>query len=311
MLKPHEDSPVTGGTLVAKIFEEAGIPNGLLNVVITDIDEIGDAFVEHPIPRIISFTGSTAVGSHIGQLAVKNFKKPLLELGGNSAFIIMKDADLDYAVQAAVFSRFTHQGQICMSSNRILVQKPIYDEFIEKYAEKVSSLKTGDPKDPNTIIGPVINTRQAGNLKMAVEKGIEAGAVPVVRGAITGRMVEPTVLADVTPDMLAAQEELFGPVVCVIPFETEEEAISIANNSKFGLSGAVHTANLEKGVEMAKKIHTGMIHVNDITINDEPIVAFGGEKQSGLGRLNGEWSLEEFTTLQWVSVNYEQRQFPY
>ncbi len=311
VLKPHEDSPITGGALIGKIFEEAGVPKGLLNVVVTDIKEIGDAFVEHPIPRIISFTGSTKVGSHIGQLAVKHFKKPLLELGGNSAFIILADADIDYAVQAATFSRFTHQGQICMSANRILVQKPIYQEFVDKYKEKVSTLTTGDPSEPQTIIGPVINHRQAETLEKLIEKGIDQGAVPLVRGKITGRMVEPTVLVNVKPNMEVAQEELFGPVVCIIPFETEEEGIAIANDTRFGLSGAIHTSNLERGVEMAKKVHTGMIHVNDVTINDEPIVAFGGEKQSGLGRLNGEWSLDEFTTMKWISVHYGQRKFPY
>lgn len=311
VLKPHEDSLVTGGTLIGKIFEEAGVPKGLLNVVLTDIKEIGDTFVEHPIPRIISFTGSTKVGSHIGQLAVKNFKKPLLELGGNSAFIVMEDADLDYAVNAATFSRFTHQGQICMSANRILVQKSIYNEFLEKYKAKVSTLKVGDPRDPETIIGPVINHRQAETLRTSIESGIKDGANPVLKGNISGRMVEPTILADVTTEMSVSQEELFGPVVCVMPFETEEEAISIANNTKFGLSGAIHTANLEHGVEISKKIHTGMIHVNDVSINDEPIVAFGGENQSGLGRLNGDWSLDEFTTMKWISVNYGQRNFPY
>lgn len=311
VLKPHEDSAITGGSLIGKIFEEAGVPKGLLNVVVADIKEIGDAFVEHPIPRIISFTGSTKVGSYIGQVAVKNFKKPLLELGGNSAFIIMDDADVDYAVEAATFSRFTHQGQICMSTNRILVQKPIYQEFIKKFAEKVSSLKVGDPKDPETIIGPVINYRQAEALEGLINRGIEQGAVPLILGKIDGRMVEPTIFIDVDPQMDVAQEELFGPVVCVIPFESEEEAIQIANDTRFGLSGAIHTAHLERGVEMAKKVHTGMIHVNDITINDEPIVAFGGEKQSGLGRMNGEWSLDEFTTLKWISVNYGQRTFPY
>lgn len=311
VLKPHEDTPIMGGTLIGKIFEEAGIPKGLLNVVVTDIKEIGDAFVEHPIPRIISFTGSTKVGSYIGQVAVKNYKKPLLELGGNSAFIVLEDADLEYAVQAATFSRFTHQGQICMCANRILVQRTIYDEFVSKFKAKVSSLTTGDPSLPETVIGPVINDRQAGTLESLIAKGIEQGAEVLVEGKITGRMVEPTVLVNVTTDMAVAQEELFGPVVCIIPFDSEEEAIAIANDTRFGLSGAIHTSNVERGVEMAKKVHTGMIHVNDITINDEPIIAFGGEKQSGMGRLNGQWSLDEFTTMKWISVNYGQRQFPY
>ena len=311
VLKPHEETPVTGGTLIAKIFEEAGIPKGLLNVVVTEITEIGDAFVEHPIPRIISFTGSTKVGSHIGQLAIKNFKKPILELGGNSAFIIMDDADIDYSVNAATFSRFTHQGQICMSANRVLVHRPVYQAFIEKYKDKVASLKVGDPRNPETIIGPVVNERQANNLQTIIQTSIEQGASIVLAGNTKGNMVEPTILADVTPGMLIAQEELFGPVVCIIPFETEEEAIALANDTRFGLSGAIHTANIERGVQMAKQIHTGMIHINDITINDEPIVAFGGENQSGIGRLNGQWSLDEFTTMKWISVNYGKRNFPY
>ena len=311
VLKPHEETPVTGGTLIAKIFEEAGIPAGLLNVVVADINEIGDALIEHPIPRIISFTGSTKVGSHIGQVAIKNFKKPVLELGGNSAFIVMEDADIDYAVNAATFSRFTHQGQICMSANRILVQNSIYELFNKKYKEKVSSLVVGDPRKPETIIGPVVNDRQAENLEIIINESIKQGASIILEGTIKGNMVEPTILGDVTPDMTIAQEELFGPVVCVMPFETEEEAIAIANDTRFGLSGAIHTSNVETGVEMAKKIHTGMIHVNDVTINDEPIVAFGGENQSGIGRLNGQWSLDEFTTMKWISVNYGQRTFPY
>ncbi|ASB87504.1 aldehyde dehydrogenase family protein [Bacillus sonorensis] len=311
VLKPHEDTPICGGTLIAKIFEEAGLPKGLLNVVVTDIEEIGDSFVEHPIPRIISFTGSTKVGSYIGQLAIKHFKKPLLELGGNSALIVLEDADLEYAVNAAAFSRFTHQGQICMSANRILVHKEVYPQFLKLFYQKVSAFKSGDPMDPETIIGPVINERQAENLRKAIEKGIEEGAVPLIKGDIKGNLVEPTILTDVKPDMSIAREELFGPVVCVIPFQTEEEAVRIANDTPFGLSGAVHTGNVERGVEIAKQIETGMIHVNDTTINDEPHIAFGGEKQSGLGRLNGEWSLDEFTTLKWVSVQHQKRMFPY
>ena len=230
VLKPHEETPICGGTLIAKIFENAGIPAGLLNVVVTDIAEIGDSFVEHPVPRIISFTGST---------------------------------------------------------------------------------KVGDPMDPDTIIGPLINSRQTDGLMKTVEQAIEEGAVPVKLGGFNGTIVEPTILKDVKPFMSIAKEELFGPVVSFMKFDSEDEAVDIANETPFGLSGAVHTSNLERGVAFAKRIETGMIHVNDTTINDEPNVAFGGEKQSGLGRLNGEWSLEEFTTLKWISVQHEKRSFPY
>lgn len=311
VLKPHEDTPITGGTLFGEIFEAAGLPAGLLNVVVTEIPAIGDAFVEHPVPRVIAFTGSAAVGAHVAGVAARNYKKPLLELGGNSALIVLEDADLDLAVDAAVFSRFTHQGQICMSANRVLIHRSVYEEFTERYVAKAASLPVGDPRDPATILGPLINQKQADTLAAQVEEGIADGARPVLRGEVNGTLFHPTVLADVTSDMSVAQQELFGPVACLMPFETEDEAVAIANNTQFGLSGAIHTGNLDHGVELAKRINTGMIHINDTTIHDEPIVAFGGNKHSGLGRLNGEWSLNEFTTLKWISIHHGRRQFPY
>jgi aldehyde dehydrogenase (NAD+) len=311
VLKPHEQTPIMGGTMIGKIFEEAGLPAGLLNVVVTDITAIGDAFIEHPIPRVISFTGSTAVGRHVAEVGARNFKKVLLELGGNSAFIVLDDADLEYAVDAAVFSRFTHQGQICMSANRVLVHESIFDDFVERFVAKVSTLKVGNPRDEETIIGPLITSKQAENLNAMVDNAIAAGARAAIRGEVNGGLFDPVVLVDVDPDMEVAQKELFGPVVSVIPFKTDDEAVEIANNSDFGLSGAVHTSDIDRGVSLARRVQTGMIHVNDCTIHDEPIVAFGGEKQSGLGRLNGPWSLDEFTTMRWVSVNHGRRQFPY
>ena len=181
VLKPHDDAPITGGTLVAKVFEEAGIPKGLLNVVVADIGEIGDAFVEHPIPRIISFTGSEAVGRHIGEVAGRNLKKAILELGGNSAIMVLDDADLDLAVNAAVFSRFAHQGQVCMCSNRILVQRGVYQKFLEKFVDRVSKLKVGDPKDAETDLGPLINQRQAQTFMKQVQRGIDEGATVAAR----------------------------------------------------------------------------------------------------------------------------------
>jgi aldehyde dehydrogenase (NAD+) len=300
-----------GGTMIGKIFEEAGLPSGLLNVVVTDIKQIGDAFIEHPIPRVLAFTGSTAVGRHVAEVGARHFKKVLLELGGNSAFIVLDDADLEYAVDAAVFSRFTHQGQICMSANRVLVHQDVFKDFTERYIAKVSALKVGDPRAEDTILGPLITAKQAENLNAVVDQAIADGATPVVRGKVDGSMFEPVVLLDVKPDMDVAQRELFGPVVSLIPFKDDDEAVEIANNTQFGLSGAVHTSDLDRGVALAKRVQTGMIHVNDCTIHDEPIVAFGGEKQSGLGRLNGPWSLDEFTTMKWVSVNHGRRQFPY
>ena len=311
VLKPHDDTPITGGTLVAKVFEEAGMPKGLLNVIVADISELGDAFVEHPVPRIISFTGSERVGRQIGALAGRCLKKAILELGGNSALIILPDADLELALNAAVFSRFTHQGQICMSANRIIVHRSLYPQFLEKYVQRVSRLKVGDPRDPQTDIGPLMNKAQAETLSKQIQKGVEEGARPVLRGKVEGNVVSPTVFADVLPEMSIAQNEMFGPAVCIIPFDTTDEAIRIANDSPFGLSGAIHTRDVEYGAELAKQIDSGMVHVNDGTINDEPLVAFGGEKASGVGRLNGKWALEEFTTLKWVSVQHKTRHFPF
>ena len=311
VLKPHDDTPITGGTLLARVFEEAGIPKGLLNVIIADIAEIGDAFVEHPVPRVISFTGSEGVGRHIGSVAGRCLKKAVLELGGNSALIVMDDADLNQAINAAVFSRFAHQGQVCMCSNRVLVQRGVYQQFLEKYVDRVSKLKVGDPRDPQTELGPLTNGNQVRTFAKQVQKGIDEGAKAVLLGKIEGNVVSPTVFADVRPEMWIAQNELFGPAVCVMPFDTPEDAIRIANDTAFGLSGAIHTRNVERGAELAKQIDSGMIHVNDGTINDEPLVAFGGEKASGVGRLNGKWALEEFTTLKWVSVQHTPRHYPF
>jgi len=311
VLKPHEATPIMGGTIIGKLFEEAGLPPGLLNVVVTDIAAVGDAFIEHPVPRVISFTGSSAVGRHIGEVSARNLKKAILELGGNSAFIVLDDADLDYAIDAAAFSRFTHQGQICMSANRVLVHEGIFDEFVDRYVTKVASLQVGDPREEATVIGPLINAKQAESLNVVVDEAVEQGARAVLRGGVDKGLFDPVVLVDVKPGMRVAQTELFGPVVCLIPFANDEEAVSIANDSPFGLSGAVHTSDLDRGIELAKRVQTGMIHVNDATIHDEPIVAFGGEKQSGVGRLNGAWSLDEFTTFKWVSVNHGRRKFPY
>ncbi|RSL29407.1 aldehyde dehydrogenase family protein [Salibacterium salarium] len=311
VIKPHEDTPVTGGTMIVNLFEESGIPSGLVNTVITQISEIGDLFVSHPLNKVVSFTGSTTVGQKIGELAGKYLKKASLELGGNSALIVLEDADIDYAVSAAVFSRFTHQGQICMSANRIIIHESIKDAFLTKYKEVVSSLTVGNPRDDETIIGPLINKKQVDTLMEIVNKGIEEGATPYLKGSVNGNVVSPTILTDVKPDMTVANQELFGPVVSVLTFKTDEEAVKIANASDYGLSGAIHTEDVERGAELAKRMETGMIHINDGTINDEPLVAFGGEKMSGVGRLNGSNSLDAFTTQKWISVQHSKRAFPY
>ncbi|WLW53206.1 aldehyde dehydrogenase family protein [Streptomyces sp. YU58] len=311
VLKPHQNTPIVGGSLVAKIFEDAGLPAGLLNVVITDIAEIGDAFIEHPVPKVISFTGSDKVGRHVATVCAANFKRSVLELGGNSALVVLDDADIDYAVDAAVFSRYVHQGQVCMAANRILVDRSVAEEFTEKFVAKVKTLKTGDPRDPETVIGPVINSSQADALSSVVEQAIAEGATALVHGTTTDNLVEPSVLTGVPADSALLRQEVFGPVAFLIPFDGEEEAVRLVNDTPYGLSGAVHTSDIERGVAFAKQIDTGMFHVNDGTVHDEPLVPFGGEKHSGIGRLNGDTTAESFTTLKWISVQHGRSGFPF
>ncbi|MGW7256149.1 aldehyde dehydrogenase family protein [Streptomyces sp. NPDC054834] len=311
VLKPHQDTPVCGGTLLAKLFEDAGLPPGLLNVVLTDIAEIGDAFIEHPVPKLISFTGSDKVGRHIATVCAAQLKRTVLELGGNSALVVLDDADIDYAVDAAVFSRYADQGQVCMAANRVLVDRSVADEFTEKFVAKVRTLKTGDPSDPQTLIGPVINSLQANTISAAIDQAVAEGATLLVRGSTTDNLVEPSVLTDVPSGSSLLHKEIFGPVALLVPFDGEEEAVRIVNDTPYGLSGAVHTADVERGVSFAKRIDTGMFHVNDGTIHDEPLVPFGGEKHSGIGRLNGETTLDAFTTLKWISVQYGRSVFPF
>ncbi|SED85353.1 aldehyde dehydrogenase (NAD+) [Streptomyces sp. 3213] len=311
VLKPHQNTPIVGGTLVAKIFEDAGLPGGLLNVVVTDIAEIGDAFIEHPIPKVISFTGSDKVGRHVATVCASQFKRAVLELGGNSALVVLDDADIDYAVDAAVFSRYVHQGQVCMAANRVLVDRSIAPEFTEKFVAKVKSLKVGDPRDPGTVIGPVINSSQADALSGVVEQAIAEGATALVHGETNDNLVSPSVLTGLPADSELLRQEVFGPVAFLIPFDGEEEAVTIVNDTPYGLSGAVHTGDIERGVNFAKQIDTGMFHVNDGTVHDEPIVPFGGEKSSGLGRLNGDTMLDSFTTLKWISVQHGRSGFPF
>jgi aldehyde dehydrogenase (NAD+) len=311
VLKPHQNTPIVGGTLVAKLFEDAGLPAGLLNVVVTDIAEIGDAFIEHPVPKVISFTGSDKVGRHVATVCASHFKRSVLELGGNSALVVLDDADLDYAVDAAVFSRYVHQGQVCMAANRVLVDRTVADEFTEKFVAKVRTLKVGDPRDAETVIGPVINSSQADALSGVVEQAVAEGATALVRGTTTDNLVEPSVLTGLPADSALLQQEVFGPVVFLVPFDGEEEAVRLVNDTPYGLSGAVHTSDIERGVSFAKRIDTGMFHVNDGTVHDEPIVPFGGEKHSGVGRLNGDTMLDAFTTLKWISVQHGRSGFPF
>ncbi|MAM09488.1 MAG: aldehyde dehydrogenase [Rhizobiaceae bacterium] len=304
VLKPASDTPVTGGLLLAKIYEEAGLPAGVLNVVIGAGSEIGDAFCAHPIPRVISFTGSTEVGQRIARVAAgsSRLKKLGLELGGNAPLVILDDADIATAVNAALVGRFLHCGQICMSTNRIIVDKALYDDFLDAYCAAVSGIKFGDPNAEDTMIGPLCNDAQVQSVTGLIESGRQQGFDLRVSGAVEGRIVPPHVFAGVDHHSRLAQTEIFGPVAPVIRAADEGEALAFANDTEYGLSSAVITGDEQRGMRFAQGVEAGMTHINDITIHDFPHVMFGGEKNSGLGRFNGHWIIEEFTTDHLVTV---------
>ena len=311
VLKPASTTPITGGLLFAEIYEEAGLPSGVLNVIIGSPSEIGDAFVEHPVPRLISFTGSTEVGRHIGELCGKNLKKVSLELGGNGPFVVLEDADLDKAVNAAVAGKFLNAGQICMAINRIIVVDKIYDQFAKRFTEKVKGLKWGDPMDDQVAFGPIIDQKQFDSIKKIIAETEKAGAKKVFDGESDGLVMHPVIFTEVTNDMPAASNEIFGPVAILLRAKDEEDALRMANDTEYGLSAAVYSGDLYRGLEFAKRVESGMTHVNDMTVNDEPNSPFGGEKNSGIGRFGGEWALREFTTDHWVTIQKEPRTYPF
>ncbi|PFG08755.1 aldehyde dehydrogenase family protein [Marinobacter sp. LV10MA510-1] len=313
VIKPASDTPVTGGLLIARIFEEAGLPAGVLSVVVGSGAEIGDTFVEHPVPSFISFTGSSEVGRNIGRLACggKYLKHVALELGGNSPFVVLADANVELAVNAAVVGKFLHQGQICMAINRIIVEQPLVEEFTRRYTERVKALPYGDPSKADTVVGPVINAKQLQGLLQKIETAKAEGAKVLVGGDPQGNVLPPHVFGNVTAGMEIAREEIFGPLVGIQAARDEQHALQLANQSEYGLSSAVFSGSLERGVRFAQGIHAGMTHVNDMPVNDAPNAAFGGEKSSGLGRFNGEWAIAEFTTDHWITVQHEPRRYPF
>lgn len=313
VIKPASDTPVTGGLLIAKLFEEAGLPAGLLQVVAGPGSEIGDHFVEHQVPSLISFTGSTDVGRGVGRAATggKWIKRVALELGGNAPIVVLEDADFDKAVQATTFGRFLHQGQICMSTNRAIVVDALYDRFVEAVVARAAKIKCGNPSDPETCVGPLINEKQKNDVLARIEKAKAQGARLVLGGAPQGNVVPPHVFADVDPASSIAVDETFGPVLPIIRARDEAHALELANGSEFGLSGAVFTKDTKRGMAFAKKIVAGMIHVNSMSVDDQVNAPFGGEKNSGLGRFNGQWIAEEFTRLQWITVVEDGLDYPF
>jgi aldehyde dehydrogenase (NAD+) len=310
VLKPSEETSLLG-LKIAEVFQEAGLPAGVLNVVPGDGPTLGEAMVQDPRVKLISFTGSTAVGRHLAVQCAKYSKKITLEMGGKSPLVVLKDADIDYAVNTACFGLFIHQGQICMAGSRIIVEAPIHQAFLHKFVAKAKTLQVGDPRDPHTVIGPLIRASQCEFIDKRIKSSVAAGARVLTGGGYKGHYFEPTVLADVVPGMEVFTDELFGPVASVIKAEDAHHALELANNTRYGLSSAVLTNDLQLAMKFAMGLESGMVHINSSTIHDEPHIPFGGVKDSGFSREGGQWSMEEMTELKWVTIQQGQRHYPF
>ncbi|SFR29694.1 Acyl-CoA reductase [Lentzea waywayandensis] len=309
VLKPSEDAPIAAGLFIADVLREAGLPAGVLNVVTNapaDAAAVAEALITDPRVRAVNFTGSTEVGRIVGTLAAQHLKPAVLELGGKNSLLVLDDADLDHAVDAATFGAFHNAGQICMSTDRILVHRSVAEEFTAKLAAKVDSLPHGDPADPGTVIGPVINPRSASRVAALVAEAVEAGAT--VRAGGNGGA---TVLDGVTPSMRVFQEEIFGPAVIVVPVADDDEAVAVANDTEHGLTAGILTEDSRRGLALAQRIRTGIVHVGNQTVDDEPQAPFGGVKSSGYGRFGGRWGIEAFSATRWVTVAGQHGHFPF
>jgi benzaldehyde dehydrogenase (NAD) len=311
ILKPDPQTPVCGGAMFAAVFREAGLPDGLLQVVIGGAD-VGEAIVTDPNVTRVSFTGSTGAGRRVGELAGGLLKRVSLELGGNNAFVVLDDADLEAAASAGAFASFQFQGQVCFATGRHIIHRSVAADYVDLLVEKAKRLKLGDPYREEVDLGPIVNQRQLERVDGIVRRSVESGARVVVGGTHEGLFYRPTVLTDVTTGQAAWREEIFGPVAPVVVFDTDEEALALANDSEYGLTGAVYSRSLSRGLALAQRMRSGMVHVNDQTVNDEATIPFGGMGASGNGaRFGGAANWDEFTEWQWVTVRDEPRSYPY
>jgi benzaldehyde dehydrogenase (NAD) len=311
VLKPDPQTPVAGGATFEAVFREAGLPDGLLQVVVGGAD-VGEAIVIDANVTRVSFTGSTAAGRRVGELAGGLVKRVSLELGGNNAFVVLDDADLEAAASAGAFASFQFQGQVCFATGRHIVHRSVAGDYVELLVEKARRLKLGDPYREDVDLGPIVNQKQLERVDGIVRRSVEGGAHLVVGGTHDGLFYRPTVLTNVSTDLPAWTDEIFGPVAPVVVFDTDEEALALANDSEYGLTGAVYSRSISRGLALAQRFRSGMVHVNDQTVNDEATIPFGGMGASGNGsRFGGAANWDEFAEWQWVTVRDEPKSYPY
>ncbi|MDG4864744.1 aldehyde dehydrogenase family protein [Streptomyces sp. T-3] len=311
LLKPDPRTAVCGGLFLAAVFAEAGLPEGLLHVLPGGAD-VGEALVADPLVPVISFTGSTAAGRKVGEVAGRHLKRAHLELGGNSALVVLEDADLDAVISTAAWGSFFHQGQICMTTGRHLVHASLYDEYVARLAAKADSLAVGDPHTEQVHLGPLIDAAQLAKVHGLVEASAARGAKLAAGGSHLELFYRPTVLADVDDHTPAYTEEVFGPVAPVRPFSTLDEAAALAAASPYGLSLGIVTRDTARGLALADRIPTGIAHINDQTVNDEAVAPFGGVAATGTGaRFGGDANLDAFTELRWTTVRGDVAGYPF
>jgi benzaldehyde dehydrogenase (NAD) len=310
VLKPDPRTVITGGFIIARLFEEAGLPKGVLQVV-PGGPEAGEAICTDPDIAMVSFTGSSHVGRRIGELAGKHLKKVQLELGGKNAVIVLEDADLDAAASAIAFRAWFHQGQICMSTGRVLAKEKIALALTAKLVEKANHLRVGDPFG-QVALGPVISKAQVQRIDGIVKDSVKAGANLEAGGTFEGLFYRPTVLTGVKPGMRAFDEEIFGPVAAITTVGSDDEAVQLANNNAYGLSAGVFSTDVGRAIAIGNRLNTGLLHINDQTVADEPHVPFGGSGASGNGtRIGGPANWDEFTQWQWVTIKEKPNPYPF
>lgn len=315
VLKPSEDAPVTAGLLPAEIMHEAGLPPGVLNVITNDradAVDVGNTLIADRRVRRVNFTGSTAVGRSIGVEAARHLKPAVLELGGKNSVLVLDDADMDYAVDAVAFGSFMNAGQICMSADRVLVPNDMREQFGQRLAEKVGKLAYGDPRDERTVIGPVIGADSAARIAELVDDALAGGAVAHCGGgAPDGALYPPTVLGNVDEHQRIHSEEVFGPVSTVLGYDTVDEAIETINDTPYGLTGGVITEDTKRGWAVAQRVRTGIFHINDQSVGDQPQAPFGGVGDSGIGRFGGRAGMEAFMDTRWITFRENRAHYPF
>lgn len=305
ILKPASETVVCCGVAIARLFEDAGLPSGTLHMLPGKGSDFGTSFAEDPNVDMVSFTGSTPVGKNLSEAAGRNLVRMVAELGGNNPFVVLDDADVDVAAGAGAYGSFTHQGQICMAIGRHLVAESIAERYVDALAAAANRLTVGDPTG-DVDLGPIINQDQVDHIDNIVGRTVDAGATLRAGGTRDGLFVRPTVLAGVSEDMPAFTEEIFGPVAAVTTFADDEEAVRLANATRYGLVAAIHSRSVRRARAVGDRLDVGMLHINDQTVNDEVVAPFGGRGDSGTGAFGTLTNLDEFTRWQWVTIHDEQ-----